>query len=176
MNTLIKLRVGLKGQLNHVSRLIKATSLKEHRDMGRDYWTDTHMWLAIWMPELNILKIMKGRKSGISLIKLSNVSRLWLIFYHGRFNGIRGDSNILDCDIRKWIICDKSFYWFWGFKNELWPTKTVTSTLTVLQVWYLSALMIMSTIITSSALTATPRAVLPCYSNPTHTTKYANLN
>lgn len=42
MNSLIKLRVGLKGQLNHVSSLIKATSLREHRDMGRVYWKDTH--------------------------------------------------------------------------------------------------------------------------------------
>lgn len=40
MNSLIKLRVGLKGQLNHVSRLIKATSLREHRDVGRVYWKD----------------------------------------------------------------------------------------------------------------------------------------
>lgn len=41
VNTFIKLSVGLKGQLNRVSRLIKATGLREHT--GRGYWKDTHM-------------------------------------------------------------------------------------------------------------------------------------
>lgn len=36
--------------------------------------------------------------------------------------------------------------------------------LTFIQLKYLSALMIMSTMITTSALAATPKAVLPCWS------------
>lgn len=80
MNTLIKLRVGLKGQLNHVSSLIKATSLREHRCMGKDYWKDTHTISNI-KHFVKHFENQDGRESGIPLIKLmvnwlSNVSGL----------------------------------------------------------------------------------------------------
>lgn len=43
-NNLIKLRVSLKGQLNHVSRLIKATLSRQQRGTGRKFWQDTNTY------------------------------------------------------------------------------------------------------------------------------------
>lgn len=66
MKTIIKLRVGLKGQLNYISRLIKATRRRRAWEeiIGT---TPTHV---ISNMNAGVLKIMQGRESGITLIKL----------------------------------------------------------------------------------------------------------
>lgn len=47
MNGVIKLRVGLKGQLNHVRRLIKATSPGALGTWVGDYWKNTQRQVFI---------------------------------------------------------------------------------------------------------------------------------
>lgn len=65
---------------------------------------------------LNNLKIIKGRESGIRLIKLViNLLSDFLVltvshFYHERFNNNEGDSANLNHDIGKQIIFDESCY------------------------------------------------------------------